>query len=218
MERMPLRYVGPYPPCHPYGRAPGASGRLKTPSCACRCGGVPPRISTQYSHCCMAPEATPPAPALITPEDTMTLYDKAAAAAIATSAPTGDIQQSSEIDISSSSRVQIHVNYRADGAAKTLYLYPEVRHTVGGTAYWRPALPAAYDVTGAVIDSEGYLPVDVASPVLKVPGIDAQDVLVTVEIPVPVGMAFRVGYAEDGYDAGHPATLQILGATSRGAP
>lgn len=148
----------------------------------------------------------------------MPLYDKAAATAIATAAPTDDLQKSSSVDISNASRVQLHVSYRADGAAKTLYLYPEVQHVVGGTAYWRPALPAAYDVTGAVIDSEGYLPVDVASPVLRVPGIDAQDVLVTVEILVPVGMAFRVGYAEDGYDADHPATLQILGATSRGAP
>lgn len=148
----------------------------------------------------------------------MPLYDKASATAIATAAPTGELQQSASIDISNASRVQIHVSYRADGAAKTLYLYPQVRHTVGGTDYWRPALPAAYDIAGAAIDSEGYLPVDVASPVLKVPGIDAQDVLVTVEIPVPVGMAFRVGYAEDGYDAAHPATLQILGASSRGAP
>lgn len=148
----------------------------------------------------------------------MTLYDKGQAAAIATAAPTGELQRSSALDISTASRVQIHVSYVADGSGKSLYLYPEVRHTVGGTSYWRPALTAAYDVTGAVIDEEGYLPVDIASPILRVPGIDAQDVLVTVEIPVPVGMSFRVSYAEDGYDAGHPATLQILGATSRGAP
>lgn len=148
----------------------------------------------------------------------MSLYEKRAVSAIVAEAvPIATAATSSELDIANEPLVVVHVHYEADGAAKTLRLYPEVRIVVAGTAVWVPALSASLDVSGAVIDAEGYLPLDGASPILDVPGISGVEVAVTLHIPVPTGDRFRVRYLEDGYAAPEPATLSIYAAAARGA-
>ena len=148
----------------------------------------------------------------------MSLYEKRVGTVIVAEAvPNATAAESSELDISNEPVVVMHIRYEADGASKTLRLYPEVRIVVAGTAVWVPALSASLDVAGATIDAEGYLPLDGASPILDVPGISGVEVAVTLHIPVPTGDRFRVRYLEDGYAAPAPATLSIYAAAARGA-
>lgn len=147
------------------------------------------------------------------------LYEKRQAVALVDDAtPTDTAGTSAELDIANESLVAMHVFYTADGAAKTLRLYPEVRITIGGSSLWAPALSASLDVSGATIDAEGYLPLDGASPILDVPGISGQEVALTLHVPVPTGDRFRVRYAEDGYSALELATVAVYAAAVRGAP
>ncbi len=148
----------------------------------------------------------------------MSLYEKRQPAVLVDNAtPTGTAATSSEVETANESLVAVHVFYTADGAAKTLRLYPEVRITIGGSSLWAPALSASLDVSGATIDAEGYLPLDGASPILDVPGISGTEVAVTLHIPVPTGDRFRVRYLEDGYAVLEPATVAVYAAAARGA-
>lgn len=148
----------------------------------------------------------------------MPLYEKRQAAALADeTVPTATAAESAELDIANEPLAIIHVIYEADGASKTLRLYPEVRLPVGGDAVWVPALSASLDVSGATVDAEGYLPLPGASPVLEIAGLSGVETMLTLHVPVPTGDRFRVRYLEDGYDAGEPASLWIYAAASRGA-
>lgn len=144
------------------------------------------------------------------------LYDKRTPTAIVDGAPTGTAAESSDIDISNDPMVVLHVLYLADGAGKTLRLYPEVRLPVA-TPLWMPALSASLDVSGASVDAEGYLPLPGASPILEIDGVDGVEVMATLHIPVPTGDRFRVRYLEDGYDVAHPANVVLVAAAARGA-
>jgi len=141
------------------------------------------------------------------------LYEKRQPTTLTTTAPTGSAVASSEADISNDHTTRLVVVYTADGAAKTLRVYPEVR--ISGA--WCPALSAAIDTSGATVDAEGFLAATVAPPYLSLDGIDATPVAVCVDISVPAGDRFRVRTMEDGYAADHPATLTVLAAPSRGA-
>lgn len=149
------------------------------------------------------------------------LYDKRhAAMLVSEGTPTDSAQPSAELDIANESLVALVVSYTADGAGKTLRLYPEVRVPIAGQeeSPWAPALSASLDVSGATVDAEGYLPLPGASPVLEIAGIDTVEVTLTLHIPVPTGDRFRVRYLEDGYSAPEPATLSAYASGVRGAP
>lgn len=147
----------------------------------------------------------------------MSLYEKRAVVLLTETAPTDTMHESdAELDIANEPLVALHLVYIADGAGKTLRLYPEVRLPLA-SPIWVPALSASLDVSGAAVDAEGYLPLPGASPILEVAGIDGVPVSTTLHVPVPTGDRFRVSVLEDGYDAGHPATLAVYAAASRGA-
>ncbi len=141
------------------------------------------------------------------------LYEKRSATTLTTTAPTASAVASAEADISNDHTVRLLISYTADGAAKTLRVYPEVR--VGGS--WYPALSAAVDTSGATVDAEGYLAATVAPPYLALDGVDGVAVPTTVDVPVPAGDRFRVRTMEDGYAAPNPASLTVLAVPSRGA-
>jgi hypothetical protein len=147
----------------------------------------------------------------------MPLYDKRTPVVLTDAAPIATAVASGELDIANESLVALHVFYQADGASKTLRVYPEVRLPVGDQP-WVPALSASLDVSGATIDGAGYLPLDGASPILDVPGISGVEVRTTLHLPVPTGDRFRVRVLEDGYSGAAPASLTILAAAVRGAP
>ena len=141
------------------------------------------------------------------------LYEKRQPTTLTTTAPTGSAVASAEADISNDHTVRVGALYAADGAAKALRIYPEVK--ISGA--WVPALSAAIDTSGATVDAEGYVAATVAPPYLLLDGISGTSVAVCVDIPVPAGDRFRVRVLESGYDAGHPATLTVLAVPSRGA-
>ena len=145
------------------------------------------------------------------------LYEKRTPAVLTDATPTGTAAASSELDVANEGLAVLHVFYQADGASKTLRLYPEVRLPVGD-APWVPALSASLDVSGATVDGEGYLPLNGASPILEVAGISGVEVRTTLHVPVPTGDRFRVRVLEDGYAAPNPASLTILAAAVRGTP
>lgn len=145
------------------------------------------------------------------------LYDKRTPTALTTEAPTGTAVASEELDIANESLVALHVLYQAQGASKTLRVYPEVRLPVGDLP-WVPALSASLDVSGATVDGEGYLPLPGASPILEIAGVSGVEVRTTLHLPVPTGDRFRVRVLEDGYSGAAPADLTVLAAAVRGTP
>lgn len=145
------------------------------------------------------------------------LYDKRSPTLLTDTAPTAAPVASAELDIANESLVVLHVFYQADGASKTLRLYPEVRLPVGDSP-WVPALSATLDVGGATVDGEGYLPLPGASPVLEIAGLSGVEVRTTLHLPVPSGDRFRVRALEDGYSGAAPASLTVLAAAVRGTP
>ena len=148
----------------------------------------------------------------------MSLYEKRLPVALVDDAePTGSAATSSELDIANEPMAVVHVLYTATGTGKVLRLYPEVRLAMSAGEVWVPALSASFDVSGATVDDEGYLPLDGASPVLDVPGIGGQEVAVTLHVPVPTGDRFRLRYAEDGYSGHEPGHVSVYAAAARGA-
>jgi hypothetical protein len=145
------------------------------------------------------------------------LYDKRTPTALTTTSPTGTAVASEELDIANESLVALHVLYQANGASKTLRVYPEVRLPVGDLP-WVPALSATLDVSGATVDGEGYLPLPGASPILEIAGISGVEVRTTLHLPVPTGDRFRVRVLEDGYSGAALADLTVLAAAVRGTP
>lgn len=146
------------------------------------------------------------------------LYEKRTARALVDAAtPLDTPATSAELDIANESIAVVHVFYTATGTGKTLFLYPEIRLPVGGDSVWLPALSASLDVSGVTRDAEGYLPLPASAPIPTVEGIDGQEVLLTLHLPVPTGDRFRVRYAEDGYSALEPGQVSVYAAASRGA-
>lgn len=148
------------------------------------------------------------------------LYEKLRPSLLANAVnPTDVAAASAELSIANEAFVQLHVGYTADGASKVLRLYPEVRVSIPDVAdLWLPALAAIPDVAGATVDTAtGLLPLTMASPIIEVDGIDATEVLVTIDVPCRTGDRFRVRYEETGYDGDHPAELTLIAAASRGA-
>ena len=145
------------------------------------------------------------------------LYDKRAPTVLTSDSPIDTATASAELDIANESLVALHVLYSADGAGKTLRLYPEVRVVIPQGEAWMPALSASLDVSGATVDAEGQLPLAVAAPYVELAGVDGVEVPLTLHLPVPSGDRFRVRVLEEGYDAGEPADLTLFAVASRGA-
>lgn len=147
------------------------------------------------------------------------LYEKLRSVLLANAAtPTGAAAESDELPIANEPLVTLHVGYTAQGTGKTLRLYPEVRVSIAGVAdLWLPAVAAVPDVAGAAVDAEGYLPLPIASPIYDVAGINGEEVLVAVDVPVRAGNRFRVRYLEDGYDSGEPGEVTLIATPARGA-
>lgn len=151
------------------------------------------------------------------------LYEKLRVAALITTAPTDDpddsINSAAELAIANESLVALHVSYTADGTGKALHIYPEVRIVLpGDVELWVPALDAVPDVAGATVDpATGRLPLPHAAPFLVLDGVDGVEVLLTRYILVPSGDRFRVRIAEDNYNGAEPADVIIAAAAARGA-
>lgn len=146
------------------------------------------------------------------------LYNKRAPTVLISDPPTGTATASTELDIANESLVALHVLYSAQGAGKTLKLYPETRVVIPQGDAWMPALSASLDVSGATVDAEGLLPLAVAAPYVELAGVDGVEVPLTLHIPVPTGDRFRVRVLEDGYSGAAPADLTVFASAVRGTP
>lgn len=146
------------------------------------------------------------------------LYDKRAPTVLTSTPPTASAVASEELDIANESLVALHVLYTAQGAGKTLKLYPERRVVIPQGTAWMPALSASLDVAGATVDAEGLLPLAVAAPYVELAGIDGVEVPLTLDLPVPSGDRFRVRVLEDGYSGAAPADLTVFATAVRGTP
>ncbi len=148
----------------------------------------------------------------------MHLYDKRAPTVLISDPPTASAVASSELDIANESLVALHVLYSAQGAGKTLRVYPEVRVVIPQGTAWMPALSASLDVAGATVDAEGLLPLAVSAPYVELAGVDGVEVPLTLHIPVPTGDRFRVRVLEESYSGAAPADLTVFAVAVRGTP
>lgn len=146
------------------------------------------------------------------------LYDKRAPTVLTSTPPTASAVASEELDIANESLVALHVLYSAQGAGKTLKLYPETRVVIPQGDAWMPALSASLDVSGATVDAEGLLPLAVSAPYVELAGVDGVEVPLTLHLPVPTGDRFRVRVLEDGYSGAAPADLTVFASAVRGTP
>lgn len=147
------------------------------------------------------------------------LYEKLRSVLLTNAAtPIATATESDELAIANEPLVTLHVGYTAQGTGKTLRLYPEVRVSIAGVAdLWLPAVAAVPDVAGASVDGAGYLPLPIASPIYEVAGIDGEEVLVAVDVPVRAGDRFRVRFLEDGYNGSAPGEVTLIATPARGA-